>query len=79
MIRDERQCNFDADGDLRHGERICSVLAFDGNEAGYEGMRKAVAVLSQRTCVRRVILPEGQEPDTLSDDELISWYGLAEP
>lgn len=46
------------------------VLFFDGNEAGYRGMRNAAGKLITRTFVRVVRLPEGTEPDDLSREEL---------
>ena len=50
------------------GRRI--ILFFDGNEAGYKGMRTAAGKLIGRTFVRVVKLPEGREPDDLSAGEL---------
>ena len=46
------------------------VLFFDGNEAGYEGMRRAAGRLITRSYVRAVKLPSGREPDDLSVTEL---------
>lgn len=46
------------------------ILLFDGNEAGHAGMRSAAGKLITRTFVRVVRLPEGKEPDDLSQAEL---------
>lgn len=46
------------------------ILFFDGNEAGYKGMRTAAGKLIARSFVRAVKLPEGKEPDDLSADHL---------
>jgi hypothetical protein len=53
------------------------VLAFDGNEAGYNGMRIAAGRLITEQFVRAVKLPEGVEPDQLSPVELDHFYGFA--
>lgn len=46
------------------------VLLFDGDEAGQKGMRAAAGKLIRRAFVRVVALPDGQDPDQLSSDEL---------
>lgn len=46
------------------------VLLFDGNQAGYEGMRRAAARLITQAFVRVVKLAEGVEPDHLSPADL---------
>ncbi|MCH7727122.1 MAG: toprim domain-containing protein [Planctomycetes bacterium] len=46
------------------------VLMFDGDEAGYTGMRTAAAKLITRSFVHVVKLPEKVEPDQLDDDQL---------
>ncbi len=50
------------------GRRI--VLLFDGNEAGYEGMRRGAGRLVTKSYVRVVKLPEGTEPDDLNSRQL---------
>jgi DNA primase len=51
------------------------ILFFDGNEAGYKGMRAAAGKLIGRTFVRVVKLPEGKEPDDCSRQELAELLG----
>lgn len=46
------------------------VLFFDGDEAGYSGMRSAAGKLITCSFVRAVKLPQGTEPDHLSPTEL---------
>jgi DNA primase len=46
------------------------TLYFDGNEAGYQGMRAAAGKLITRTFVRVVKLPAGCEADDLARDDL---------
>jgi DNA primase len=53
-----------------NGRRI--VLMFDGDEAGQSGMRLAAAKLIRRTFLRVIQLPEGAQPDTLSDEAFAS-------
>ncbi len=48
------------------------ILMYDGDEAGYAGMRKAAGKLITGTLVRAIKLPDGRQPDDLSDDELRS-------
>lgn len=55
------------------------VLLFDGNEAGYAGMRTAAAKLITRTFVRVVKLDAGVEPDHLSGEQLDALIGFAKP
>ena len=65
----------DKQADILVGTGRPVVLAFDGNEAGYEGMRKAAAKLITRSFVRVVKLPAGKEPDTVTDEELQQYFG----
>jgi len=46
------------------------ILLFDGNEAGYAGMRSAAGKLITQTYVRVVRLPDGVEPDQLAGEQL---------
>ncbi|MHB9080379.1 MAG: toprim domain-containing protein [Pirellulaceae bacterium] len=46
------------------------ALLFDGNEAGYQGMRRGAAKLITRTWTRVVKLDEGVEPDHLTKEQL---------
>ncbi len=55
------------------------VLMFDGNTAGYAGMRTAAAKLITRTWVRVVKLDDGVEPDQLSGEQLDRLIGFAKP
>jgi DNA primase len=62
---------------LKTGRPI--VLAFDGNEAGYNGMRAAAGRLITGSFVRVVKLPAGSEPDQLSAGELDQHFSFAKP
>ncbi len=55
------------------------VLLFDGNEAGYEGMRKGAAKLITQTYVRVVKLSSDVEPDHLDRRQLDELLGFAKP
>jgi DNA primase len=51
------------------------ILMFDGNEAGYQGMRNAAAKLITHTFVSVLKLVEGTEPDDLSAKDLHALLG----
>lgn len=46
------------------------ILMFDGNEAGYKGMRAAAGKLICQAFTRVIKLPDGKEPDDYSRPEL---------
>ena len=50
---------------------------FDGNEAGYSGMRTAAGKLIKAAFVRVVRLPEGTEPDDLDQQQLADYLSFA--
>jgi DNA primase len=55
------------------------VLAFDGDEAGQQGMRQAAAKLITECFVNVAKLPEGREVDQLTSSEVDALFGFAEP
>lgn len=60
----------DAQADLLVQTRRPIGLVFDGDESGQQGNRTAVAKLSFRTFVKRVLIPDGQKPDEIPPDSL---------
>lgn len=55
------------------------VLLFDGDDAGYQGMRMGAAKLITKTLVRVVKLATDVEPDHLSQEQLDELLGFAKP
>jgi len=55
------------------------VLAFDGDEAGWKGMRVGAGKLIAECFVRVVKLPAGKELDQLGGAKLGEFYGFAAP
>jgi len=69
----------DDQADLLAGTGRPIVLMFDGDDAGQAGMRLAAAKLICRAFVRVVRLEPGQEPDSLTADELQGLLSFVNP
>lgn len=69
----------DEQADILSRTNLPVVLFFDGNEAGYAGMRRAAGRLITNTFVRVIKLAEGTEPDHLMPDKLDHLLAFAKP
>jgi DNA primase len=67
-----------ADISPKQGELIISALGkdgrvitmFDGDEAGYRGVFKALSMFLHRIFIKEIRLEKGQQPDTLTEEEI---------
>lgn len=51
------------------------VMSYDGDEAGHKAQERAVGTLKAFMPVEEVILPDGRDPNDLSHEEVLKFYG----